>query len=214
MAAGKNIKQGRVERMCAVCRRRLPKKELMRFVVDSEGYYHIDMRAKAQGRGKYLCYDDACMEAMFRTDKKRPFKLDKESLAILEGLHAAKKEQAKHSSSGTRREAELLNLLGLARKADKLSLGFDATADAIRKDQVKLLVMATDLSSNSLDKISELIIEHKVPSISVLSSQDLGPALGREQLAIVGLTDSGLADKFTNILIGQQLDLETDIEDK
>lgn len=214
MAAGKNTKQGRVERMCAVCRRRLPKKELMRFALDSEGCYHIDLQAKAQGRGKYLCFNDACLEAMFRNDKRRPFKLDKESLAILEGLHAAKQEESKHFSGRVQREVKLLNLLGLSRKANMLTLGFDATAEAICRGQVKLLVMATDISQNSLEKISKLIIEHKVPSISVLKSQDLGLALGREQLAIVGLTDSGLADKFTNILIGQKLDLETDIDDK
>ena len=64
-------------RMCAVCRRMLPKRELLRIVRTPEGVIRIDRTGRMNGRGVYLCGDAACrkdeavrkaLRASFKTD--------------------------------------------------------------------------------------------------------------------------------------------------
>ncbi|WP_018466954.1 YlxR family protein [Calidithermus timidus] len=46
------------ERMCVACRRRRPKRELLRIVLTAEGPV-IDPTGKKPGRGAYVCPDQA-----------------------------------------------------------------------------------------------------------------------------------------------------------
>lgn len=48
------------ERMCAVCKKRLPKENLIR-IAATPGGAEIDTDGKLQGRGAYLCKDPACI---------------------------------------------------------------------------------------------------------------------------------------------------------
>ena len=49
-------------RMCAACRHRKPKQELIRILKTSEAGFLVDESGKAQGRGAYLCANKACIE--------------------------------------------------------------------------------------------------------------------------------------------------------
>ena len=49
-------------RMCAGCRERAPKKELIRVVRTPEGRLLLDAGAKASGRGAYICRKAECLK--------------------------------------------------------------------------------------------------------------------------------------------------------
>ena len=49
-------------RMCAGCRERAPKKELIRVVRTPEGRLLLDARDKAPGRGAYICRKTECLQ--------------------------------------------------------------------------------------------------------------------------------------------------------
>ncbi|MEF9987498.1 MAG: YlxR family protein [Christensenella sp.] len=49
-------------RMCAACRHRKPKQELIRIIKTPDSGFILDEGGKAQGRGVYLCADKACIE--------------------------------------------------------------------------------------------------------------------------------------------------------
>ena len=49
-------------RMCAGCRERAPKKELIRVVRTPEGGLLLDARDKAPGRGAYICRKAECLQ--------------------------------------------------------------------------------------------------------------------------------------------------------
>lgn len=49
-------------RMCIACRCGKPKQELIRIVRAKEGTLFLDKTGKAQGRGAYVCADQACIE--------------------------------------------------------------------------------------------------------------------------------------------------------
>lgn len=49
-------------RQCLGCREMKPKKELIRVVTTPEGDVHLDRTGKANGRGAYLCPNEACLK--------------------------------------------------------------------------------------------------------------------------------------------------------
>lgn len=49
-------------RMCAACRQRTPKKELIRIVRTPSGEIAADAREKLPGRGAYLCRSHDCLK--------------------------------------------------------------------------------------------------------------------------------------------------------
>ena len=56
-----------VERMCHVCRTMRPKDALIRVVRTPEGVFALDVTGKAQGRGCYICCDEACLARGIKT---------------------------------------------------------------------------------------------------------------------------------------------------
>lgn len=49
-------------RMCAACRTKKPKKELVRVVRTPEGEVLVDETGRKNGRGAYLCRDKECLK--------------------------------------------------------------------------------------------------------------------------------------------------------
>ncbi|MDD7401543.1 MAG: DUF448 domain-containing protein [Eubacteriales bacterium] len=199
------MSQGRknktVERMCAVCRQRYPQKDLMRFCLQKDGKARLDLKGKSQGRGVYLCHSYACLEKVLSAPAKgkAPLKLEAESRAILEGLHAMRKDQKQTGDSKT---TKIKQLLGQARKAGLVSLGFDAVKASLDQGQVKLIVMATDMGPSSLRKIRPSLAEHPVQTLAVLSKEDLAQCMGRPRLALCGVLDEGLAQAIMTAMLG------------
>ncbi len=50
------------ERMCVVCRVHKEKRELLRVVLNKEEGLLIDKTGKKNGRGAYICKDNACVD--------------------------------------------------------------------------------------------------------------------------------------------------------
>ncbi|HHT49418.1 MAG TPA: hypothetical protein GXZ98_09035 [Firmicutes bacterium] len=80
-----------------------------------------------------------------------------------------------------------LNLLGIARKAGELALGFTATADGLRKGKVTLVLLATDTSPHTKEKIERLCRRHQVRFDYVANQEALGRALGKSSQAVIGV---------------------------
>ena len=61
-------------RMCCMCRRRLPKAELSRYVRDKNGDpggFAPDPAFRLPGRGLYVCGQDECRERFLRRGNRR-----------------------------------------------------------------------------------------------------------------------------------------------
>lgn len=56
-------------RMCLSCRKRFPKKDLIRIVKNKENQIFVDKTFKAHGRGAYICKDIGCFENLKKTHK-------------------------------------------------------------------------------------------------------------------------------------------------
>ncbi|RLB64714.1 MAG: DUF448 domain-containing protein [Deltaproteobacteria bacterium] len=57
-------------RTCLVCRRRLEKQELHRFVRDDDGFLLYDAGKSLPGRGFYLCCRGGCLEKYLQLPRK------------------------------------------------------------------------------------------------------------------------------------------------
>lgn len=55
------------ERMCIVCRTRMPKKLLIRVTKNKNNQISIDKTFKAEGRGAYVCRNADCITKLAKT---------------------------------------------------------------------------------------------------------------------------------------------------
>jgi hypothetical protein len=84
-------------RSCIACRRKLPKRELIRVVRTPEGTIEIDPKGKRSGRGAYLCHQPQCWEQALqprRLAQALHCQVSPEEVAALKALAAAEIEGA------------------------------------------------------------------------------------------------------------------------
>ncbi|MEO5588953.1 MAG: ribosomal L7Ae/L30e/S12e/Gadd45 family protein [Gemmatimonadaceae bacterium] len=86
-----------------------------------------------------------------------------------------------------------LGLVGLGLRGRLAVVGVQQVRDSAKRGKLKVALVANDASPNSLDKIAPLLAARNVPVIDVFSSAELGELTGREAVAVIGVTDSGLA---------------------
>ena len=94
-----------------------------------------------------------------------------------------------------------LNILGLAKKGNRLQVGDEPAGAAARARAACLLLVAADAAENTLRRAQHYARYGDIP-IAVLphSKTALGAALGRSSCALAALTDAGLAFSFISAL--------------
>ena len=97
---------------------------------------------------------------------------------------------------------KLLSLIGIARKAGRLSLGNDAAIEAIREGKARLVILAKDLSPRTARGIQFAAEEEGVLWIKALETMDeISMALGK-RTGIVAVNDAGFAKKLAALAAG------------
>jgi len=93
---------------------------------------------------------------------------------------------------------KIITLLQFARKAGKLAHGYEACSRQIRNDSIRLLILATDCSANTKDKMKNLIKRtgDRIPVKEFKTQQELSAALGLPLIAVLGVLDSNFAGKI------------------
>ncbi|WP_337442929.1 L7Ae/L30e/S12e/Gadd45 family ribosomal protein [Alkalibacillus haloalkaliphilus] len=73
-----------------------------------------------------------------------------------------------------------LNLLGLAFRARKITLGEESIINAIRSHQAKLVIIAGDASQNTTKKLTDKCRSYNVPFRIVDDRNTLSQAIGKQ----------------------------------
>lgn len=94
---------------------------------------------------------------------------------------------------------KLLNLLGLARRAGKLTTGEDLVLGAIRNQKAKLVFFAADGGASSLKKFTNKTNSYDVAFTTALTRQELADATGMVR-SVIAVTDQGFAKKMREYL--------------
>ncbi|MBS4008255.1 MAG: ribosomal L7Ae/L30e/S12e/Gadd45 family protein [Clostridium sp.] len=93
-----------------------------------------------------------------------------------------------------------LSLLGLAKKAGKLSYHEEANLLAIRAGRAKLLVLAEDAGESTAKKYLDKCDYYQVPVARGVSRENLGAALGSSPRTAVVVLDEGFAKKLAELI--------------
>ncbi|AUJ26642.1 MULTISPECIES: L7Ae/L30e/S12e/Gadd45 family ribosomal protein [Virgibacillus] len=95
-----------------------------------------------------------------------------------------------------------LNLLGLAFRAGKCSLGEDAILKDIRSRRAVLVLLANDIGPQTKKKITDKCKTYKIPYVIVDDRETISNAIGKTQRVAIAILDAGFAAKM-NTLLGE-----------
>jgi ribosomal protein L7Ae-like RNA K-turn-binding protein len=91
-------------------------------------------------------------------------------------------------------------MLGLAARAGAVLPGTDRVREAARSDGLHFVLIASDLSDNSRDKLLPLLNARQIPYAIVSDRDALGGAVGRAPLSALGITEKKLAARVVELL--------------
>lgn len=181
-------------RECALTREKKPVGELLRFVAAPDGRIVPDVDARAEGRGVWITLGETAVgEAVKRKVFAKSLKGD---CFVPADLAVEARE---------RLEQRLLGALGLARKAGQFAVGATQVNAAIAGGKAIGLLTATDAAADGRSKmLAALRGRHRAaaeagesgaltPHLELLSSAQLGLALGRENVIHAALTEGAAA---------------------
>src|SRR6218665_4037290 len=181
-------------RICALTRAEKPVAELIRFVLGPDDVLVPDTEAKAEGRGVWISLNkvlvaEAVKKKVFARSLKTEVKLPED----LPGLTQLRLEQ------------RYLSALGMARKAGQLTFGATKVQSLIKGGDLIALITATDAAEDGRSKMvgplkalhyaaeEEGIEGFEVPHFELLSSEQMGLALGLENVIHAALTRGAAA---------------------
>ncbi|MBT9141178.1 MAG: putative ribosomal protein YlxQ [Dehalococcoidia bacterium] len=93
-----------------------------------------------------------------------------------------------------------LALLGLAKRAGKLSFHEEDNLRAIRTGRARLLILAEDAGESTAKKYLDKSTYYQVPVARGVSRENLGAALGSPPRTAVVVLDEGFAKKMAELI--------------
>ncbi|MAI91132.1 RNA-binding protein [Ponticaulis sp.] len=186
---GPEKKSGSPFRMCLATREKRPASQMIRFVLSPDGEVFPDIASRLPGRGVWVSSDREKLEGLVQSKGgfARGFKAQ---VKVSETLTDQVEEQLLQRCQAT---------LGLAKRSGVLILGFDQVRNELQRKSPGWLIEASDGSEDGRRRLIGLAIGlyEKVRVASALSSEELGMALGRDNV-IHGLLKTGqFADVWT-----------------
>ncbi|MDQ0203447.1 L7Ae/L30e/S12e/Gadd45 family ribosomal protein [Pectinatus haikarae] len=95
----------------------------------------------------------------------------------------------------------LLNLLSMASRANKIISGDFAIGKAAAGGKVRLLLVAGDTAQNTSLEYKEIASKYSIPLIFLTTTKtDLGHCIGKNERAAVAVCDEGFMKAVTKIL--------------
>ncbi len=95
---------------------------------------------------------------------------------------------------------KILNLLGLAFRARKVTLGEEFVLKELAKDQDNLVFLASDAGKNIKNKIIKKTDYYSVILIDLFTTDELSKAIGKENRKVILVSDKGFNKKFKEYL--------------
>ncbi|MEO1038807.1 MAG: RNA-binding protein [Pseudomonadota bacterium] len=190
-AEAAKTRQGR-ERRCLVLGESRSEAELIRFAVSPDGIVTPDIRARLPGRGAWVSADEASVtkaaaKGLFNRAFERKVQAPDDLAAQCGELLAQRALQA----------------LGLARRAGKLALGYDAARLALKSAaRPAWRIEARDAARDGRAKLDRLsaAAHGPVPVAGCFDSAALGAAVGRPGVMHGVLAQSGEARAFGAVM--------------
>ena len=99
------------------------------------------------------------------------------------------------------KQDKLLGLLGMARRANRLAAGVEDIVSAAAKGKCRAVLIASDISENSLKKLTNSCEYYKVEIHGIsYTKEELGSALGLAAVGAVGINDAGFYKAYKKMI--------------
>lgn len=181
-------------RRCLVCRGSFEKRQMLRLIPDHAGRVFPDVRQKAQGRGAYLCMQQACIARFQDRHLQLAWRSKKlltpqryELLCLTKEVLQQVVQQSLHQ----------------LQSASDVVLGGDAVMQRLHNDHAPrvLLLQAEDAGQSVLRSIDHCLqkrVQQKIEDVvlNVASVDWLGGMLGRASVSVVAVEYSALAERL------------------
>lgn len=172
-------------RKCAATGERRPAAEMIRFVLSPDGEATPDLSHALPGRGAWVLSAQQAVEKAAKGGFSKAFKAPARAPADL---------AARIEAQLARR---LVDLLGFARRAGEITMGFTKVELALRDaaSAVDCLVIASGSGPSDRGKLLQLAARRETPPlvIGLLTADEIGLAFGRENVVHAALERGGLA---------------------
>lgn len=174
-------------RTCIGCRQQGSPLELVRMVLGPDGSVAFDLAAGAAGRGAWVHPSEPCLR--------------KATKATARSLHADGSENVEAlalslAQAATRRA---VGLVGAAHRARYVALGSDASKEAFAAGKARLVVLATDAKAAKQEAWIEAALAKGI-LVAWATKDELGSIVGRDELAVLVVTDEGLARNLLRVI--------------
>jgi len=93
-----------------------------------------------------------------------------------------------------------LNMIGLAYRAGKCSLGEETILKDIRSNRAKLVLLANDIGPQTKKKLTNKCNFYHVPYVIADDRETLSNAIGKSQRVAIAILDAGFAAKISALL--------------
>ena len=93
-------------------------------------------------------------------------------------------------------------LLGLARRAGKISFGTEACMQDIQKNKIKVLIIATDAAERTKMSFHKICNSKKIPIFEILNIDEISNAIGQSNKAVIGIRDVNFSNEVIKIING------------
>ena len=100
---------------------------------------------------------------------------------------------------------DIYGLLGLARRAGKLSFGTESSIEAIKKRKAKLVILAEDSSDRTKKNFEELSKTQNVPFRIKGTIELLSKSIGQTNKAVIVVKDENFAKEMIKRIDGGEI---------
>jgi len=171
------------ERRCLVSGEILGTDKLVRFVVGPGGSVVQDLGGVLPGRGMWV-----------RADAEHVARAVANRLFARAAKAKADADEALTSMVGDGLARRCGDLLGLARRAGQVVMGYEKVRSAVASGRAAVLIAASDGATGGRDKLRGMATA--APLAQSLTVAELSLALGRENVVHAALDPGGLAQRF------------------
>lgn len=95
---------------------------------------------------------------------------------------------------------KVLNLIGLATRARKTSMGIDIVIGNIQHNKAKIVFIASDASLETIKKVQDKCKYYNITDCLLFNTDELNQAVGKANIKVVSINDNGFYESIKTLI--------------
>lgn len=100
---------------------------------------------------------------------------------------------------------KVYGLLGLARRAGKISFGTESSIDTIERKKAKLVIVANDSSDRTKKNFEDLCTKKNVPIRIYGTIEEISKSIGQNNKAVIVIKDENFSNEIVKKIDGGEI---------